>query len=57
MEENEVKLSLEPFWTKNPGGTGLGLPVVQSIVEQHNGTLRVESIKNKGTIVSIELPL
>ncbi len=57
MEENEVKLSLEPFWTKNPGGTGLGLPVVQSIVEQHNGTLRVESTKNKGTIVSIELPL
>ncbi len=56
MEENEVKLSLEPFWTKNPGGTGLGLPVVQSIVEQHNGTLHIQSTKNKGTTVSIELP-
>ncbi len=57
MEENEIKLSLEPFWTKNPGGTGLGLPVVQSIVEQHSGTLDIKSWKNKGTIVTIELPL
>ncbi|MGB9734917.1 MAG: two-component system sensor histidine kinase NtrB [bacterium] len=57
MTEDEIKLSLEPFWTKNPGGTGLGLPVVQSIVEQHNGTLSIRSQKNKGTVVTIKLPL
>jgi two-component system sensor histidine kinase PilS (NtrC family) len=57
MEENEIRLSLEPFWTKNPGGTGLGLPVVQSIVEQHNGTLNIQSAKNRGTVVTITLPL
>jgi two-component system sensor histidine kinase PilS (NtrC family) len=57
MEENEIRLSLEPFWTKNPGGTGLGLPVVQAIVEQHSGTLDIKSEKNKGTVVTIELPL
>jgi len=57
MTEDEIKLSLEPFWTKNPGGTGLGLPVVQSIIEQHNGVLNIKSEKNKGTIVTIQLPL
>ncbi len=57
MEENETRLSMEPFWTKNPGGTGLGLPVVQAIVEQHNGTLGITSVKNKGTTVTLELPL
>lgn len=57
MTEDEVKLSLEPFWTKNPGGTGLGLPVVQSIVDQHNGTFNITSEKNKGTTATIKLPL
>ncbi len=57
MDEKEIKLSLEPFWTTNPGGTGLGLPVVQSIVEQHSGTLEIKSEKGKGTVIKIELPL
>jgi len=57
MNDNEIKLSLEPFWTTNPGGTGLGLPVVQSIIEQHNGVLYIKSKKGEGTVVTIKLPL
>ncbi len=57
MDENELKLCLEPFWTTNPGGTGLGLPVVQAIVEQHYGVLFIKSKKGEGTHVEIELPL
>jgi two-component system sensor histidine kinase/response regulator len=38
-------------------GAGLGLAVVQWIVEQHHGTITIESILNKGTTVTLSLPL
>lgn len=46
------------FTTKgSQGGTGLGLPVSQRIVESHGGTLRMVSREANGTTVMIELPL
>ncbi len=57
MDEHELKLSLEPFWTTTPGGTGLGLPVVQTIVEQHDGVMKISSKKGEGTTVTIKLPM
>jgi signal transduction histidine kinase len=38
-------------------GTGLGLPLVQEIVEKHNGRLELNSELNAGTTVSVILPL
>lgn len=48
----------EPFFTtKAVGkGTGLGLSIVYTIIENHKGTLKVETEENKGTIFIIDLP-
>lgn len=47
----------EPFHsTKGQRGTGLGLVVTKKIVDEHGGTIKVESRKGKGTTFMITLP-
>jgi two-component system phosphate regulon sensor histidine kinase PhoR len=38
-------------------GTGLGLTLVQSIVDWHDGTVEVDSVEGQGTTVTVRLPL
>jgi signal transduction histidine kinase len=47
----------EPFFTTKKRGTGLGLAIVKKIVEQHGGTIAVESAPSEGTRFHVELPL
>jgi PAS domain S-box-containing protein len=47
----------EPFFTTKPGGTGLGLAIAQRIVERHGGTLAIESVRGRGTVASVRLPV
>jgi len=55
--ENLSKL-FEPFYTtKGKHGTGLGLAVIWRIVDNHSGTINVESELGKGTTFIIHLPL
>jgi len=42
--------------TRASGGSGLGLPIVQQIVEAHNGTARVETAPGEGCTFILEIP-
>lgn len=46
-----------PYFTTKADGTGLGLAVVQNIIEQHGGSIQVVSPEGKGAIFTLWLPL
>ncbi|MBR1658913.1 MAG: diguanylate cyclase, partial [Oscillospiraceae bacterium] len=43
--------------SRESGGTGLGLSIAYEIVERHGGDIRVQSQKNKGTTITVTLPI
>jgi signal transduction histidine kinase len=45
----------EPFFTTKASGSGLGLPLVHSIIDQHGGSIRVEDVEPHGTRFVITL--
>lgn len=47
----------EPYYTTKPDGTGLGLMIVQRIVQEHGGKIDIQSGSQSGTTVTILLPL
>jgi two-component system sensor histidine kinase HydH len=58
MTPEEIDRCMDPFYTtKDAGqGSGLGLPVANSIIENHGGRLLIRSEKGRGTSVVIDLP-
>jgi signal transduction histidine kinase len=62
ISPTEIRKVLEPFGQadnpdiSNGGGTGLGLPLAKAMAELHGGELRLDSTKNVGTKVHIDLP-
>ncbi|HEX5077406.1 MAG TPA: ATP-binding protein [Gemmatimonadaceae bacterium] len=46
----------EPFLSTKPGSSGVGLALAQRIIEEHQGTITIESSAEKGTSVVVTLP-
>jgi len=56
LEEDKGRL-FEPYFSTRKTGTGLGLTIVNAIIADHNGYIRVRDNKPKGTTFLIELPV
>ena len=48
---------VEKSRNQDAGGTGLGLAIAKELVEAHGGSIKIESVLDKGTSVFIELPV
>jgi PAS domain S-box-containing protein len=59
IHPHDMPRIFQPFFsTKPPGkGTGLGLALASSILEEHGGSIYLESAANSGTTVHVELPI
>lgn len=62
MEPEDIPKALQPFsqvddnlWRRHEG-SGLGLAIVKSLMEQHQGTLTLQSAKGTGTTAQLEFP-
>jgi signal transduction histidine kinase len=57
INQSDLPLIFEPFFTRKGAGTGLGLSITQRIVEEHHGSISVESDGKSGTTFSVMLPV
>jgi two-component system, NtrC family, sensor histidine kinase HydH len=57
IDQQQIDRVLEPYFSTKKGGTGLGLPTVRRVAEDHGGTLTMQSEPGKGTQFSLRLPL
>ena len=62
MSEDELRVAMAPFGQVDGGrnrwreGTGLGLPIAEALVKLHGGALVIDSVKSRGTTVTVRLP-
>ncbi len=56
MPADVVDKVFVPFYTTKLGGTGLGMVFVRQIVDEHRGTISLDSKLGRGTTVTIHLP-
>ena len=53
----DAKKAMTPYFTTKKAGTGLGLPIVTKIINEHSGSFSIKNKKNSnGVIIKISLP-
>jgi two-component system sensor histidine kinase/response regulator len=57
IPKDKIKNIFDPFFTSKTRGPGVGLTLTLKIIQEHRGTVSVESEPGKGTIFAIRLPL
>jgi len=59
IQPDQIAKIFDPYFTTKQGksGTGLGLYITKKVVEDHGGSIKVESIPGTGTTITIRLPL
>ena len=59
IDENQLKKIFVPYETskKSKNNVGLGLSIVSKIIEDHNGLIKISSLKGEGTTISIFFPI
>ena len=62
IAEEDLQIVFEPFgqmgnaFDRKGGGSGLGLPLTKKLVEMHQGTLEINSVRDSGTSVRLNFP-
>ncbi len=59
IQPEQIAKIFDPYFTTKQGksGTGLGLYITKKVVEDHNGSIKVDSTPGVGTTITIRLPL
>jgi len=56
MTDEQIEKVFEPFYTTKSQGLGLGMPYAKKVIEEHRGAIHIESHRDEGTQITIELP-
>jgi len=57
LSAEERSRLFEPYFSRKKGGTGLGLTIVKSLVNDHHGYVRIKPNSPHGSVFVVELPL
>jgi PAS domain S-box-containing protein len=57
FSEADLSRVFEPFYSRRRGGTGIGLAIVQRIVQDHQGTISAENRPDGGAAIRLRLPV
>jgi signal transduction histidine kinase len=56
IKEKDLPLVFDPLFTTKNEHVGLGLTISQRIINDHDGTIKIESTVGEGTTVTMEIP-